>query len=707
MDSSLSEQMQNVISAFIAAFPVPQPSPSEMPGYVEEVFPDYVIVCTGMDNYFKVPYQVDGETITFSPRDQWQAVEEAYVPKEAKALPQASNPLKAIGKTDNELRVGNYIVLFGGRDLEGVATRTRNLDGSRGEFFSPTVQVESPYTKANQVMVDFEHGRDPDGLGLGVDVLLGRVDWKTARRDERGIFVERVLDRRQKYVQYLEELIEAGLIGNSSAAMPGAMEKKANGEITRWGLMRDTLTVQPMEPRMLLENPVAAKALEEIRNLSKTREAAMTDQAGIKTQSPIIKEKATMELTLEQIQTLLKENNTSLLEQVEARTTAAAKAATEEALKSLPEIGKAAATLQVTDAPEDRPFETIAEQAKAIKNFTVSMGRTMHPRLRGLEAAQTKAINEAKALGLNEATPSEGGFMLEPTLSAEFIKPIHEEGVFSRDVRVLPVGTNSNYGWINGIDETSRANGSRWGGVLAYHRAEAAQVTATKPKFRQINWKIDAIEALMYASDEQLDDAAMTDAIMRESAIEEINFIVNDDIFEGDGVGKASGVMNSGALIQVARAATSAISHADILSMWERMTIRSKARAKWYVSNTAYTQLQQLTFTSGSTGILSPYVSYGADGTLVIMGRPVVETEFNAALGTLGDILLADMNQYLFWEKGGIKSSVNPWLQWLTSEQAFKFTYRCDGKTSVASALTPFKGTTTVSPFVTLKATTS
>ena len=28
------------------------------------------------------------------------------------------NTLKAISKTDDELRVGNYIALFGGRDLE-------------------------------------------------------------------------------------------------------------------------------------------------------------------------------------------------------------------------------------------------------------------------------------------------------------------------------------------------------------------------------------------------------------------------------------------------------------------------------------------------------------------------------------------------------------------------------------------------------------
>jgi len=40
--------------------------------------------------------------------------------------------------------------------------------------------------------------------GNSQDNLLGIVDWKTARIDNAGIFVERILNRRSEYVQYLE-----------------------------------------------------------------------------------------------------------------------------------------------------------------------------------------------------------------------------------------------------------------------------------------------------------------------------------------------------------------------------------------------------------------------------------------------------------------------------------------------------------------------
>jgi hypothetical protein len=168
-----------------------------------------------------------------------------------------ANPLKAIARNDSELRVGNYIVLFGGRDLEGLGSDQKNADGSLGEYFTPQTVLDSPYTKAGAIYVDWEHRQGELG-----DELLGVVDWKTAHVDDRGVFVERVLNRRNQYLKWLESLIDQGLIGTSSEADPEGVEKAADGAILRWPLVRDTLTVAPMEPRMLTENTIQAfKAL--------------------------------------------------------------------------------------------------------------------------------------------------------------------------------------------------------------------------------------------------------------------------------------------------------------------------------------------------------------------------------------------------------------------------------------------------------------
>lgn len=156
-----------------------------------------------------------------------------------------SNNLKAISSTDTELRVGNYIVLFGGNDLVG-------------ERFSAKTLFDSAYTKSSVLHVDFEHGLDPDNTGMDKNEILGFVDWKTMKVDDRGVFVERVLNRRAKYMEFIEPLIEAGLVGNSSEAVAGKTKVLDNGDITEWPLMRDTLTVNPCEPRMLDQNSISA-----------------------------------------------------------------------------------------------------------------------------------------------------------------------------------------------------------------------------------------------------------------------------------------------------------------------------------------------------------------------------------------------------------------------------------------------------------------
>ena len=142
------------------------------------------------------------------------------------------NNLKTISKNDSELRVGNYIVLFGGRDLDG-------------EYFTKNTQLESSYTKTGMLHVDFEHGQDPDGSGMDKNEVMGYVDWTTMKADDTGIFVERVLSRRARYMDALEPLIEAGMIGTSSEAMGDKVEKNDDGEIVSWPLKRDSLTFTP------------------------------------------------------------------------------------------------------------------------------------------------------------------------------------------------------------------------------------------------------------------------------------------------------------------------------------------------------------------------------------------------------------------------------------------------------------------------------
>ncbi len=242
--------------------------------WVVETYGDHLIVSAD-ELFFRVGYSAPDGNFTFTPRAEWVQVGSEWTPLNGKEIEfqfardalqtepfsTEGNALKAISMTDTELRVANYMVLFGGRDLEGIASPRVNGDGSLGEFFTKATKFDSPYTELNMVAIDWEHGAAPVDEPQKDD-LLGRVDWKTARIDDKGLFVERVLNRRNQYVKFLEELIEEKLIGTSSEPVQRGAKSAKNGEITDWPIMRDSLTVSPMEPRMLGENTLAAlKAL--------------------------------------------------------------------------------------------------------------------------------------------------------------------------------------------------------------------------------------------------------------------------------------------------------------------------------------------------------------------------------------------------------------------------------------------------------------
>ena len=86
------------------------------------------------------------------------------------------------------------------------------------------------------------------------------------------------------------------------------------------------------------------------------------------------------------------------------------------------------------------------------------------------------------------------------------------------------------------------------------------------------------------------------------------------------------------------------------------------------------------------------------------LGIPFVPVEYCATLGDAGDIVLADLGQYLLVDQGQMEAASSIHVRFDYGEEAFRVTYRCDGQPMWKSALTPFKGSNTISPFITLAA---
>jgi HK97 family phage major capsid protein len=313
--------------------------------------------------------------------------------------------------------------------------------------------------------------------------------------------------------------------------------------------------------------------------------------------------------------------------------------------------------------------------------------------------------------GAGETDPSAGGFLVQTDFIANILMRIYDEGELLKRAFKLPISTNANSIKIPAIDESSRATGSRFGGVQSFWAAEGDSVTQTKPKFRTINLDLKKLFSTWVVTDEILEDAAALTGVANEAFTQEIIFMTEDAIFEGSGAGQPAGIMKSPSLVTVAAEkgqATKTIIWPNIVAMEAQMWGRSFKNAAWLINVACKPQLNQMNQAAG-TGGLPVYLPNGtlgssATGNLqaTLLGLPVIPIEYANDLGTSGDIVLADLSQYLLADKGGMKMMSSMHVRFLTDEMTFRLTYRVDGQPAWHTSLTPFKGSKPLSPFVAL-----
>jgi len=333
------------------------------------------------------------------------------------------------------------------------------------------------------------------------------------------------------------------------------------------------------------------------------------------------------------------------------------------------------------------------------KDRFVSFGEQMAAIMRaGLPGGQVDPRLFNAATGLSETVPSDGGFLVQSDFTSELLKEIFATGILASRCRRIQLSGNSNSIKINGVDETSRATGSRGGGITGYWADEAAEKTASKPKFRKIELILKKLIGLCYATDELLDDAVALEGYIRQGFVDEFGFLIDDALINGTGAGQPLGVLNAGCLVSVAKetgqtAAT--VVAENVINMFSRIFASSRANAAWFINQNVEPQLMQMSLAVGTGGqlIYMPPggLSQAPYGNL--LGLPVIPIEQAATLGTVGDIILGDFNRgYILAEKGGIKSNMSIHVKFIYDESVFRFVLRIDGQPVRASAMTPYKG---------------
>ena len=184
------------------------------------------------------------------------------------------------------------------------------------------------------------------------------------------------------------------------------------------------------------------------------------------------------------------------------------------------------------------------------------------------------------------------------------------------------------------------------------------------------------------------------------------NFFEEKAFWKGTGAGMPLGILNAGntARIDVTRDTAGHVTYQDIVNMSSHILPSSENNVVWFANPSVKKDLYTMALnvgTGGSAIFVNPLTG-GAVNTppQTIFGRPIIFTEHLAALGTLGDLVCADLSYYLIGDRQQFAMEASPHVKFVNDQTVWRGIERLDGRPWLDSALTLEDGVTTVSPSV-------
>lgn len=343
------------------------------------------------------------------------------------------------------------------------------------------------------------------------------------------------------------------------------------------------------------------------------------------------------------------------------------------------------------------------DKAKLFEDHTEYFSAIWHGN-RSSEAAEVQNKLHEIRNAFGSSVPSDGGFLIPETLRSEMLRVALETAVVRSRARVVPMDSLTVP--FPTIDSTSNAS-NVYGGVTAYWTEESGQLTDSSAKFGRVKLEAKKLTAYSEVPNELFTDSIISLQMFIDEVFPEAIAWFEDIAFmRGSGVGEPLGFLKAAAAVEVAKEAAQAadtIKWENVTKMYSRMLPTSLARAVWIAHIDTFPQLASMELSSGSPAVwINNGLSEGPPMT--ILGRPVVFTEKAETLGDAGDINFVDLSYYLIGDRQTLQAATSPHHKFQNDQTAIRFIERVDGRPWIQSAITPNKGSNTLTPFVKLAA---
>jgi len=292
---------------------------------------------------------------------------------------------------------------------------------------------------------------------------------------------------------------------------------------------------------------------------------------------------------------------------------------------------------------------------------------------------------------------SEGGFAVPTQFRDQLLSVAPQQAIFRPRATVIPAGDppDSEVS-MPALDQTASEN--MYGGVEVQWIGEGSTKPETDMKLREITLKPHEVAAHIVATDKLLRNWASASAVLENQMRMAIVAAEETAFYNGNGVARPLGVVQSPARINYARATASQIAFADVIGMFARLKMGGSPI--WIASQTTIPQLGTIQDAAGNYIFVQSAVT-GVPSTL--FGYPVLFHDRSVALGTAGDLVLTDLSYYLIKDGSGPFVQASEHFYFTSNKTVIKVFWNVDGQPWLSEAI-PLEGSTsnTVSPFVVL-----
>ncbi|MFW5879300.1 MAG: phage major capsid protein [bacterium] len=298
--------------------------------------------------------------------------------------------------------------------------------------------------------------------------------------------------------------------------------------------------------------------------------------------------------------------------------------------------------------------------------------------------------------GQEEATNSEGGYLVEHRLISGIQQAAAQGSVLLNKCKTMEVGPNANGVKIPQVDEDERSATTLFGGIRIYSPAEGAAINDSVQKYTQKDVSLGKLAAVNHVTDELLQDRTGLASFVAGGVGNAFAWYIDDDIINANTNAAMNPIVDDSSTVEVTVAGDNPTA-AELTDMYISMLPRAVGRAEWYMSSSQWAAIMQLEDTNGNK-IIQPRIEVSPYGTL--FGRPVNVIEQAGADTDESSLMFLDLSHYLVIKKGGLKQAKSMHVKFLEDEMSFRWTMRLGSAPLLASKVTMRDGTVKA-PFVT------